>query len=139
MDVIVNLSVLGMFVVTTFARTSLLDPLVSLGISLYIVYAAFEVGREAVDHPMDRALPEEMQERVRAIALGHPEIVGMHKLRTRSAGSRRFIEMHLEIDGTKSLREAHDAAREVARAVEAEITNARVLVHTDPADRAGGR
>jgi ferrous-iron efflux pump FieF len=131
-DVLVNLGVLAALVVIRFTGWTLVDPLLSMAISVYIVYAASGVVREAIDTLMDHALPEDVHERVRDIVLRFPEIRGVHDVRTRSAGPRRFIEMHLEIDGSKSLREAHDAAVAALRAVEAEIPNSRVFVHTDP-------
>ena len=74
----------------------------------------------------------EIHEEARRIALAHPEIRGVHDIRSRAVGARRFIELHLEVDGGRSLREAHDASVEVLRAIEREIPNSKVFVHTDP-------
>jgi ferrous-iron efflux pump FieF len=131
-DVLANLGVFATLLVVRFTGWHRADALVSLAISAYIVYAATGVLRDAVDGLMDRALPEEVHERVREIVAGHSAIRGMHDLKTRSSGARRFIELHLEIDGAMSLRDAHDAAVQVLREVEAEIPNSKVFVHTDP-------
>jgi ferrous-iron efflux pump FieF len=131
-DVIVNIGILVALAIIRLTGWTLIDPLLSLGISAYIVYAAMGVIREAIDNLMDHSLPEELLDRVREIALSHPDVQGVHDLLTRSAGPRRFIEMHLEIDGQKSLYEAHEAAVAVLRAVEDEIPNSKVFVHTDP-------
>jgi ferrous-iron efflux pump FieF len=131
-DVLVNVGILVALAVIRVTGWTIIDPLLSLCISGYIVYAATGVIREAVDNLMDHSLPEDLQEQVRRIALDHPDVRGVHDLRTRSAGARRFIEMHLEIDGRKSLYDAHEAAVAVLQAVEAEIPNSKVFVHTDP-------
>ncbi len=133
-DVLANGGVLALLVVVRVTGLPILDPIVSLAISAYIVYAAFDVVRLAVDQLMDRSLDDDVHARVREIALAHPKILGVHDLKTRSAGSRSFIELHLEIDGTKSLKEAHDAAVEVLRAVETDIPGSKVFVHADPVE-----
>jgi ferrous-iron efflux pump FieF len=131
-DVIVNVGILAALVTIRLTGWTFIDPLLSLGISAYILYAATGVLREAIDNLMDHSLPEALLDQIREIALSHPDVQGVHDLRTRSAGARRFIEMHLEIDGRKTLYEAHEAAVAVLRAVEDEIPNSKVFVHTDP-------
>jgi ferrous-iron efflux pump FieF len=131
-DVLVNAGILVALGVIHVTHVEIVDPLVSLAISAYIVYAATDVIRSAVDNLMDRALPDALQERVREIALGHPDVRGVHDLRTRSSGARRFIELHVEIDGTKTLEDAHRAAVWVLRSIESEIPNSKVFIHTDP-------
>jgi ferrous-iron efflux pump FieF len=131
-DVIVNSGILAALALISLTGWTIVDPLISLAISGFIIYASMGVIREAVDNLMDHALPDEIVDRVRQIASDHPDVLGVHDLRTRSAGARRFIEMHLEIDGRKSLVEAHAAAVAVLRRVEAEIPNSKVFVHTDP-------
>jgi ferrous-iron efflux pump FieF len=131
-DVLANGGVLAVLVLVRVTGLQVLDPVASLLISAYILYAASGVMRDAIDQLMDRALPDEVHDRVRDIALGHPDIRGVHDLRTRASGSRRFIEIHLEIDGTKSLADAHRTAVEVLRRIEAEIPGSKVFVHTDP-------
>ena len=84
---------------------------------------------------MDRSLDDEAHDRIRAIVLGHPTVLGVHDLRTRSAGARSFVELHLEMDGDQSLRQAHDAAVAVLREIEAAIPGSKVFVHTDPVTR----
>jgi ferrous-iron efflux pump FieF len=133
-DVLANGGVLAVLVVIRLGGFELLDPLVSLAISLYIVYAAIKVLRESIDHLMDRALPDDVHDRIREIALAHPEILGVHDLRSRSAGSNRFIEIHVEVDGSRTLRDAHDVSVVVLREIEAEIPNSKVFIHTDPVE-----
>lgn len=131
-DVLANAGVLATLAAVRVTGFDLLDPIVSSAISAYIVYAAYGVLRGSVDHLMDRALPDDVVDRVREIALAHPEIEGIHDVKTRAVGARRFVEIHLEIDGSRSLRDAHDAAVEVLRSIESEIPNTKVFVHTDP-------
>lgn len=134
-DVLANGGVLILLVVVRLTGLPILDPIASLLISVYILYAAFGVLRDAIDQLMDRALSEELHDRILEIARSHEEILGVHDLRTRASGARQFIDMHLEIDGSKTLDAAHRVAVEVLRAVEAEIPNSKVSVHLDPVRR----
>jgi ferrous-iron efflux pump FieF len=131
-DVVTNVGVLMTIAIVAVSGFEILDPIVSLVIGVYILYAAFGLFRTSTDHLMDRALPEEIHDEARRIALEHPEIRGVHDIKSRAVGARRFIELHLEVDGSRTLREAHDASVEVLRAIEREIPNSKVFVHTDP-------
>jgi ferrous-iron efflux pump FieF len=138
-DVLANGGVLALLFVVRVTDMPILDPIVSLAISVYIGYTAAGVMRDAIDQLMDRALPDEVCDRVRAIVDAHPEVAGVHDLKTRSSGSRSFIEMHLEIDGSRSLEDAHRAAVDVLRQVERAIPNSKVFVHMDPVKRVEGQ
>ena len=111
------------------------DPLISIAISLYILYSAFSVARESVDVLMDKRLPLEIDEQIAEIVSRFHEhgVIGFHDLRTRRSGAQKFIDLHLEVERTKSLEAAHELTVHVLRAIEAEIPRARVQIHTDPA------
>ncbi len=60
-------------------------------------------------------------------------VLGFHALRTRSSGSQKFIDLHLEVEKNKRFDEAHDLTVKVLRDIEVELPRARVHIHTDPA------
>ncbi len=62
---------------------------------------------------------------------------GFHDLKTRTAGSRIFVNIHIELDGDQSLREAHDIGAGLRRAIIAAYPQADVIVHKDVAAKAG--
>jgi ferrous-iron efflux pump FieF len=81
----------------------------------------------------DRGLPDSELRRIAAVVAAFaPEVIGLHDLKTRRSGSRRLIELHLEIPRTVSFEEAHARGARVRRAIEAALPRSRVLVHTDP-------
>jgi ferrous-iron efflux pump FieF len=134
-DVYTNGGALGALLVVRLTGWQLADPILSLAISLYILYSAFTVGREAVDVLMDKRLPVEVDEQVAEIVgRFRPQgVLGFHDLRTRRSGAEKFIDLHLEVERDKSLEAAHDLTVQVLRTIQAEIPRARVQVHTDPA------
>lgn len=112
------------------------DPLISVAISAFILYSAFEVARDSIDVLMDRRLPREIDAKVATVVGRFREegVKGFHDLRTRRSGSLKFIDMHLEVDNGQSLQQAHDLTVRVIRAIQAEIPRSRVQIHTDPAE-----
>jgi ferrous-iron efflux pump FieF len=111
------------------------DPLISILISGFILYSAFDVARESVNVLMDRRLPREIDAKVAAVVgrFRAEGVVGFHDLRTRRSGSHKFIDLHLEVDPAQTLPQAHDLSVRVLRAIEADIPRSRVQIHTDPA------
>jgi len=110
------------------------DGVFGLALGLFIVYGAFGIGRESVNHLMDRALPAEVQQSIAALALEHPAVRAVHDLRTRQAGQTSFVQLHLELDGELSLARAHAIGDEVAAGIRKLVPGADVLIHQDPGD-----
>ncbi|MDT7690379.1 MAG: ferrous-iron efflux pump FieF [Acidobacteriota bacterium] len=110
------------------------DPLISLAISGFILYSAFEVARDAVDVLMDRKLPGEVDETVAAVVARFRDdgVLGFHDLRTRRSGSLKFIDLHIEVEREQSLLDAHDVTERIIRAIQTAIPRSRVEIHTDP-------
>ncbi len=74
------------------------EPLIDSGVAglvaLYLIHGAWQVGRKSLDVLMDRELPDDERQRILDIAHSHPEVRGVHELRTRSAGLRRPYRGH---------------------------------------------
>ncbi|MFM8800305.1 MAG: cation diffusion facilitator family transporter [Tagaea sp.] len=111
---------------------SLVDPLCGLAIGAFILKGAWAIGRDALDHLMDRELPEATRAKIMAIARAQPLIRDVHDLRTRATGPNISVQMHLELDGALTLADAHVAADAVEEAVLAAFPGADVIVHMDP-------
>lgn len=132
-DLATNVLALAGLAMIEATGQSWIDPLVACLIVALLLTGATGIGRRALDMLMDRELPEDGRRRILALALSHPEAKGAHDLRTRQAGSDLFIELHLEIDGTHSLKRAHDIAHEVEDRVRAAFPGADITVHQEPA------
>ena len=73
----------------------LIDSSVAGLVALYLIHGAWTVGRDSLDVLMDRELPDEERQRILDIARSHPDVRGVHELRTRSAGLTKFIQLHI--------------------------------------------
>ncbi|RYV03915.1 divalent metal cation transporter FieF [Shewanella sp. OPT22] len=108
------------------------DGLFAVLIALYLGWQSLDLGYHSIHELMDRDLGEEAQQRIIKIATEQPKVEGYHDLRTRQSGKTVFVQMHLELDGDLSLREAHDIADQVEKNISAEFEYAEVIIHQDP-------
>lgn len=131
-DLLTNLAVIAALVLAQATGAPAWDPLFAFGIAIFLIYGAVGIARTALHDLMDRELPGEERRRIRTIVLAHEAARGMHDLRTRSAGGRIFIELHLELDSSLTLAEAHTITDEVEDRLMQAFPNAEVIVHQEP-------
>jgi ferrous-iron efflux pump FieF len=62
-------------------------------------------------------------------------VVGYHELRTRRAGSRRYVDLHVQFRRGTSLEDAHRTAHELQDVIASRLAGADVLIHLEPEDR----
>ena len=132
-DLLLNASVILALVISTQFEWPAADPLFALLVAGFIVWGAWKIVTDAIDVLMDRELPDEDRRRIRDIAMAHEGVESVHDMRTRSAGTHIFVQLHLEMDGDMPLRDAHAIGDTVMYAVEDAFPNAEVLIHQDPA------
>ncbi len=138
-DLVLNLAVIAALVLTVQFGYALIDSIFGGAIALWIIWGAWRVANTAVVQLMDRELPDGERERIRAIALAHPEVRAVHDMKTRAAGPISFIQIHLEMDGSLPLIQAHRIADEVEASILAAYPRAEVMIHQDPAGIAESR
>ena len=133
-DLWVNGAAAAALVVVAATGWAPADPLVALGVALYVFRTAATLVLEALGVLSDRGLPEHELRRIREVvdSFRPRGVLGMHDLKTRRGGGQRFIEFHLEIPRATSFQDAHDLMVEVLRAVEKELPRSKVFVHGDP-------
>ena len=131
-DILINGSVIVSLGLSHWMGWQLADPIFAIAIAAYLVRGAWLIAHRSLDVLMDREFPDDERARIRGIALRHPEVTGMHDLRTRRAGIQQFIQLHLEMDGEKRLREAHEIADQVEAQIREAYPDAEVIIHQDP-------
>ena len=132
-DLVLNLAVIAALVLTVEFGYALIDPIFGGAIALWIIWGAWQVANRAIVQLMDRELPDAERERIRAIALAHPEVRAVHDMKTRAAGPVSFIQIHVEMDGNLPLTQAHRIADEVEASILAAYPRSEVMIHEDPA------
>jgi len=132
MDILVNISVVGSLIIVSQMGWLWVDPVIAVAIAGYIIFGAWSIAKASLQVLMDHELPDDERLKIRDIALAHPDVDGVHDLRTRSSGQSIFIQLHLELDGDMTLLRAHDIADEVEASIMAAYPNAEVITHQDP-------
>ena len=131
-DVVINVAVIASFALYQATGIGWFDPLFALMIAFGMIFSAWHIARKALTVLMDKELPDDERERIRTIVLSHPSVRGIHDMRTRSDSDRIFIELHVEMDGAISLREAHDIDVEIDQRLREVFPTADILIHQDP-------
>ncbi len=110
------------------------DSITALIVAVAIVVAGLRIIRRSSGVLVDEALPDTEMDRIEAAiaAARTPEVAGYHKLRARRAGSRRYIDFHVQYRSGTSLERAHELAHEMRDEIEASISGAEVLIHVEP-------
>lgn len=131
-DLLLNGSVIVAIVLETFLHVRGADPVFGIGIALWLLWGAWRAANLALDHLLDREWPEARREAFLAAALKHPEIKGIHDMRTRSSGMHEFCQFHAWVDPNMTVLEAHRVMDEVEAALMVEFPGVEVLIHPDP-------
>jgi cation diffusion facilitator family transporter len=111
----------------------ILDPLIALGVAVVIAKAAWDIMARSWDHLVDRSLPAEEVSMIEGLLRKHyPDLVGYHRLRTRKAGSQRYIDLHLLVSGDESVADAHFLCDHLENELKSMLPEAEVLIHVEP-------
>lgn len=109
------------------------DPIASLVIFLFIVKAAYDIFKEAVEKMVDHACSAEIEEAMRQCALSQKGVLGIDMLQTREFGSRVYVDMEICADGSQTLSQSHRIAERVHDAIEEEFPKVKhIMVHVNP-------
>lgn len=126
-------AIAALWVSSTYGIGSV-DAAVALIAAAVMAVGALRIGKDAWDALMDRAADPAILDGIAAIARDWPGVRGFHDLKTRRAGSRVFVNLHIELDGDQSLREAHAIGASLRRAILAAYPQADVIIHKDVHD-----
>jgi cation diffusion facilitator family transporter len=133
-DVYTSLGVAGGLALVRITGKTFFDPLLAIVIALVIVHTAYKLMAVSTRVLLDETLPDDELAVIRATVKEHKGdlIVGYHRLRTRQAGSKRHIDLHITVDEDLRVSEAHDIAEHIMADIHKRIPNAEVLVHVEP-------
>ncbi|HKO26621.1 MAG TPA: cation diffusion facilitator family transporter [Solirubrobacteraceae bacterium] len=114
-----------------------IDPAVALAVATSIVITGVRLLTRSSRVLVDESLPirelDQIREAIASFAPGG--VVGYHELRTRRAGARRYVDLHVQFRAGTSLEDAHRTAHELQQEIAARLAGADVLIHLEPQDR----
>jgi cation diffusion facilitator family transporter len=135
-DALTSFGVLLGLVLVQVTGANAIDSVVALAVAALIVVAGVRILRRSAAVLVDEAPPPEEMDRIEAAIAraraDEPEVVGYHKLRARTTGRRRYIDLHVQFRSGTTLERAHELAHELRNAIEADLGDAEVLIHAEP-------
>lgn len=110
-----------------------LDSAASVIISIFIIKAAYDIFRDAIDKMVDKACPEEEIEKMRSVILEQEGVLGIDLLRTRLFGNKIYVDIEIAADGNRTLNETHAVAECVHNRMEEAFPEVKhCMVHVNP-------
>ena len=131
-DILLNLAVIAALALDQYAGIAGADPFFGLAIALWLGWGAWGASQQAIEQLMDHEWPEERRQAFLEAVARHPEIKGLHDLRTRTSGDRDFVQFHLAVNGDMTVRQAHVIMDEVEAILKKEFPGVEILIHPDP-------
>ena len=131
-DLFLNLSVIAALALAGWGGVTGADPVFGIAIAAWLAWGAYRTASEAIDQLMDREWPDEKRQRFVELAARHPELSNLHDLRTRSTGTRDFVQFHVDLPGAMTVEEAHDIVERVERDLLRHFPDMELLIHIDP-------
>jgi cation diffusion facilitator family transporter len=137
-DAVTSFGVLVALILVETTGVEALDPITALIVAAAIVLAGVRIVARSTRVLVDEALPEDELRAIRAAIDEHApgEVVGFHKLRARRAGSRRYVDLHVQFRDGTTLSRAHEITHELQNEIRAQLRGADVLIHLEPEESA---
>lgn len=131
-DLLLNGSVIAALVLDQYLGLAGADPLFGIAIAAWLSWGAWRASSAAIDQLMDKEWPEEKRQAFLRVAAQHPELKGIHDLRTRTSGAQDFVQFHVWVDPQMSVVEAHRVMDEIEARLAESFPGTEILIHPDP-------
>ncbi|QBJ23789.1 cation diffusion facilitator family transporter [Haematobacter massiliensis] len=135
-DLIPNIGAIVSLWVSARYGLGQVDSIVAIAAAAVMAFGAIRIGRDAWNALMDRRADPALIDAIAAITRDCPGVRGFHDLKTRTSGSRVFVNLHIELDGDQPLREAHAISAALKRRIIETYPQTDVIIHKDVADEA---
>lgn len=139
-DLLSNGAVVVSLVFISFTEYTFIDPLLGVGISIYMIYSAYPLIKEGILMLLDAALDSESVAKINDVLNSQIDINSYHDLRTRQSGSDIYLSVHIVFSISTSLYDAHMVGDKIELALKNLFpeNNVYALIHLDPYDDSEG-
>ena len=131
-DLLLNLAVIAALALDRYIGVPWADAAFGLLIALWLGWGAWHASTEAIDHLMDREWPDDRKARFLEVVARHPELKGLHDLRTRTSGNHDFVQFHMSVDPDMTVRAVHVVMDDIEAKLASEFPGTEFLIHPDP-------
>ncbi|HXK75987.1 MAG TPA: cation diffusion facilitator family transporter, partial [Bacteroidaceae bacterium] len=114
-------------------KWTILDPIAAVVVSVLIMKIAVELMFSNLEILLEKSLPKEVEDKIVDIACSFNGVSDVHKLYTRMLGTAYAIEMHVGMDGRRSLKDTHDQATQIENALREHFgPHTHIVIHVEP-------
>jgi ferrous-iron efflux pump FieF len=131
-DLLVNIAVILALALDQYLGLTRADPVFGFLIAIWLGWGAWNASTRAIEQLMDREWAEDKKARFVTVLGRHPELRGVHDLRTRTSGNRDFVQFHVWVDPAMTVLQAHKVMDEIEAKLIAEFPDVEILIHPDP-------
>lgn len=134
------LSSIGAFIGIGGARLGfpVMDSIASLVIFVFIIRAAYQIFRDAMDKMVDHCCDEETERQIHDCVMKNDRVLGIDMLHTRIFGNKIYVDVEIRADASSTLLEAHSIAEAVHDEIEQDFPRVKhIMVHVNPAETSG--
>ena len=131
-DLFLNGAVIVALALESYAGIAGADAVFGIAIGLWLLFGAWRASVDAIDQLMDKEWPEAKRRRFVEVAARHPELIGLHDLRTRTSGAKDFVQFHIWMDPQMTVLESHDVVERLEKELAEEFPGTEILIHVDP-------
>jgi len=134
-DVYSAVAVLAGLTVVQYTGIYLIDPIIAIGVALFILKVGVDVARRSSTALIDVKLPEDEEQAIASTIMNHcTQVVSFHDLRTRKSGHQRYIDLHMVVPKDLSVAEAHDITDHLEDDIRRALPHTSVVIHIEPCD-----
>jgi len=135
-DLFSNGAVLVALALVSYTGEQLVDPMLGVGIAIYMIYSAYPIVKEGILMLLDASLPQKDMQKIKDIIITDKTVTDYHHLKARESGSHIFISVHIVFNVRISLYDAHLISDEIEADIKKLFEDKRthVLIHMDPYD-----
>lgn len=131
-DFLTNIVAVIAIMMASYWKSVIFDNVAAIVIAIYIIYNSMVLLKKAFKNLMDHELDDQQKQIIIDVIKSHSSILGFHDLKTRYAGTKPFIQFHLELDMNMTLKEAHKISTAIEKDILMHFSNAEIIIHQDP-------
>ena len=132
-DIYSALAVLVAMIAVRLTGYSVIDPVIAIGVAIYLLKIARDTVRKPLSGLIDEKLPHSQETIIKDCLAKHSQyVLGYHALRTRRSGSQYYIDLHLVMNKDIGLQQAHDVCDLIEMEIKSSLPGANVTIHVEP-------
>lgn len=132
-DIVTSTGVLLGLIFTIFFKLPILDPIIAVLVSIWVLRTGFDIFIETSNELMDGVTDKDIYNKLFEVVKEFSEVRNPHKVRARKLGDFYTIELDIEVEPSMTVKESHDLATRLEESLKSQIENIYdVIIHTEP-------